>query len=108
MHMVFRASALLARRRVHDGTGRISTSGNATDDFVREVNENIAEFGERFGLREETLELICECGEPGCGKRLSIGAAEYDRLRAAGHRVVAPGHEHGRGGEAHDGYVVVD
>ena len=26
---------------------------------MREVNENIAELGERFGLQEETLELMC-------------------------------------------------
>jgi hypothetical protein len=95
-------------RRVDGGTGRRATSRHATDDFVREVNENIAELGERFGLQEETLELICECGEPDCGERLAIPAEEYERLRAAGYRVVAPGHEHGRGGEPRDGYVVVD
>ena len=31
------------------------------DDFPREVNENILEIGERFGLYEELLELVCEC-----------------------------------------------
>ena len=76
--------------------------------LFREVNENIAEIGERFGLHEETLELICECGQPDCAERLSVTAAEYERLRAAGYRVVVPGHAYGRGVEARDGYVVVD
>jgi hypothetical protein len=81
---------------------------DSAPDFVREVNENIAELGERFGLQEETLELICECGDSTCNERLEIPASEYERLRAAGCRVVLPGHEHrAEVLEAGGGYVAV-
>jgi hypothetical protein len=81
---------------------------DSTPDFVREVNENIAELGERFGLREETMELICECGDRTCEERLAILLSEYERLRDAGFRVVRPGHEHASDVLASgDGYVAV-
>jgi hypothetical protein len=81
---------------------------DASPDFVREVNENIAELGERFGLREETMELICECGDSTCEERLAILLFEYERLRGAGYRVVLPGHEHTSDVlESGDGYVAV-
>lgn len=107
------AHAVRARRSpaeayVDRGTGRNTTSRHATDDFVREVNEHIAELGERFGLHEERLELICECGQPDCGEHISVPTDEYERLRASGRRLVAPGHEIGHDAEPHDGYVVVD
>lgn len=79
---------------------------HAADDFVREVNENIAELGERFGLHDETLELICECGDPGCAERVAVPADEYERLHAAERRIVAPGHAR-QGAERHAGYAVV-
>jgi hypothetical protein len=79
---------------------------DAADDFVREVNENIAELGERFGLHEETLELICECGDPGCAERVAVPADEYERLHAAGRRIVAPSHAAGVA-EPRDSYAVV-
>lgn len=82
-------------------------SRHAADDFVREVNENIAELGERFGLQEGTLELICECGEVGCVERVEVPADEYERLHAGGRRIVAPGHASGRS-EQRAGYAVVD
>jgi hypothetical protein len=81
---------------------------DSSPDFVREVNENIAELGERFGLREETLELICECGDSTCDERLQILLSEYERLRGAGYRVVRPGHEHTAAVlHSGDGYVAV-
>jgi hypothetical protein len=82
-------------------------SRHRADDFVREVNENIAELGERFGLHAETLELICECGDPVCAERVAVPADEYERLHASGRRIVAPGHAD-LSSEAHAGYAVVD
>ena len=81
-------------------------SRHAADDFVREVNENIAELGERFGLHEETLELICECGDSACGERVEVPADEYERLHGAGRRIVAL--VHADGAEERPGYAVVD
>lgn len=77
-------------------------------DFVREVNENIARLGDHFGLYQETLELICECGDSACTDRVTIVASDYERLREAGCRLVRPGHEHpARVREAAGGYVAV-
>jgi hypothetical protein len=82
-------------------------SGHTADDFVREVNENIAELGERFGLHEETLELICECGDPCCDERVTVPAEEYERLHATGRRFVAPTHVRSHVAERHASYAVV-
>jgi hypothetical protein len=102
-------SGLIARSASHsfeDGPVR-PVSQHAADDFVREVNENIAELGERFGLREETLELICECGGAECAERVEVPANEYERLHAAGRRILATGHADGSA-ERRAGYAVVD
>ncbi len=82
-------------------------SRHAADDFVREVNENSAELGERFGLHEETLALICECGDSTCAERVEVPADEYERLHAEGRRIVAPGHAPDES-ERRAGYAVVD
>jgi hypothetical protein len=82
-------------------------SRSTEDDFVREVNENIAELAARFGLHEDTLELICECGDPDCAQRVEVPAPEYERLRAAGRRIVADGHAD-RVSEQRAGYAAVD
>ena len=74
---------------------------------MREVNDNIAELGERFGLDEDTLHLICECGDPACAERIEVPAAEYERLHAGDRRIVAPGHARSGASERHDGYAVV-
>lgn len=83
-------------------------SPQASDDFVREVNENIAQLGVRFGLQEGVLELICECGDPGCAERVEVPLADYELLHAADRRIVAPGHARGHAAELHPSYAVVD
>ena len=82
-------------------------SGHTADDFVREVNENIAQLGERFGLHEETLELICECGDACCDERVAVPTEEYERLHGTGRRFVSPAHARGDGAERHASYAVV-
>lgn len=81
-----------------------------SDGFFREVNARIVELGERFGFREETLELICECDDTGCMEHLIIPASEYERVREAqGWNVVAAGHPPcGRVVARGAGYVVVE
>jgi hypothetical protein len=85
------------------------TAQHVSEAFFREVNARILELGERFALREETLELICECGDTSCTERLSIPSSEYAQVReAAGRRVVVAGHERTCGVVARgDRYVVV-
>jgi hypothetical protein len=65
--------------------------------LFREVNERIAELGERtyHVAPEEALEFLCECGtEGGCGERVSVPLRTYESVRAQDDRfVVKPGHE---------------
>src|SRR4029450_9224513 len=42
------------------------------DAFFRQVNDRIVELDDRFGFREELLELICECDDPSCTERVFI------------------------------------
>ena len=92
------------------GIGQPPPAAPAFDDLFREVNDRIVELGTRFGVRDETLELICECDDSACTAHLSIPSTEYEQVRAAQRRhVVVAGHEHsGRVVERGDGYVVVE
>ncbi|HVD12192.1 MAG TPA: hypothetical protein VNB46_03065 [Gaiellaceae bacterium] len=82
----------------------------ALDDFFREVNDRIVELGTRFGFRDDTLELICECDDSACTAHICIPSAEYERVRVSKRRhVVLDGHERsGRVVARRDGYVVVE
>jgi hypothetical protein len=58
----------------------------------RQVNEEIAELGERHGM--ERLEIICECSNGECVKPLSVSLSEYEEARAeATTFIVHTGHE---------------
>ena len=73
------------------------------------MNDRILELGERFGFREEPLELICECENGSCTERVSISAQEFAELRATdGLHLVAEGHTRsGRVVRRSADYVVV-
>lgn len=103
------ALQLSGRRTAEDRGTAQATPPHVSDDFFREVNDRIVELGERFGLQEETLELICECGDTICTERLSIPGNEYEQVREApGRRVVIAGHERTcRVVTRGSGYVVV-
>ena len=61
----------------------------------REVNERIEDLAETFQLMEELLDLVCECGDAGCVRRISMTRAEYEELRSEPHQfAVHPGHEY--------------
>jgi hypothetical protein len=61
----------------------------------REVNERIEDLAETFDLRNDPLDLICECGDAGCVQRISMTRAEYEQLRSDPHHfAVHPGHEY--------------
>jgi hypothetical protein len=83
--------------------------------FFREVNERIAQLGERAQAwsPDNTVEFLCECGdEGGCGQRVSVPTDVYERVRSQDDRfVVRPGHETleiERAIEWTEDYVVVD
>jgi hypothetical protein len=73
------------------------------------VNHRILELGERFGFREEQLELICECEDASCTERVCIPAAKFAELRDTdGLHLVSAGHPHpGQVVGRDEGYLVV-
>ena len=61
----------------------------------REVNERIENLAERFELKDEPLDLVCECGDADCVRRISMTRTEYEELRSDPHLfAVHPGHEY--------------
>jgi hypothetical protein len=64
------------------------------ESVFREVNERIEAAAESFGLADQSLSLVCECGDATCVAQISMTRAEYEALRAdPTHFAVAPGHE---------------
>jgi hypothetical protein len=62
--------------------------------IYREVNERVAELNERFGIDDERIDFVCECGNGGCIQRIALGRDEYERVRDDPRRfAVVPGHE---------------
>jgi hypothetical protein len=60
----------------------------------REVNERISDLAEQFGLENQPLDLVCECGDQNCVERIAVSREEYERLRAdPTHFAVYPGHD---------------
>lgn len=85
------------------------------ESLFREVNERIAELGEKAEAwsPDRTIDFLCECGEKdGCGQRVRVPLDVYERVRSQDDRfVVRPGHETPeleRPVEWRDDYVVVD
>jgi hypothetical protein len=82
--------------------------------LFREVNERIAQLGERGqAWSPDGTDFLCECGEEGgCGLRVRVPLDVYDRVRAQDDRfVVRPGHETPEIEHAiewTDTYVIVD
>jgi hypothetical protein len=60
----------------------------------RQVNERIEELADNFGLTNEKLDLICECGNASCASRIEMDHADYEALRAdSATFAVVRGHE---------------
>jgi hypothetical protein len=58
----------------------------------REVNERIEDLAATFGL--EPLDLLCECGDASCTKRIEMDHKRYEELRSDSTTfAVACGHE---------------
>jgi hypothetical protein len=84
------------------------------ETLFREVNERIAQLGERAqAWSPEGIDFLCECGEEGgCGQQVRVPLDVYERVRSQDDRfIVRPGHEAPeieRAVEWTDAYVVVD
>jgi hypothetical protein len=83
--------------------------------LFREVNERIAQLGKNAQAwsPDGTVQFLCECGDDGgCGQRVRVPIAVYDRVRSQDDRfVVRPGHETPeieRAVEWSNDYVIVD
>lgn len=86
----------------------------SNEALFREVNERIAELGNRAqAWSPGGTDFLCECGEEGgCGQRVRVPIDVYERVRSQDDRfIVRPGHESPeieRAVEWTDDYVVVD
>jgi hypothetical protein len=67
--------------RVETGMNRGERIG-LNEAVFREVNERINDLAENFGLEDQPLDLVCECGDPECVERISMSRAEYEELRS--------------------------
>ena len=83
--------------------------------LLREVNERIADLGDRAEAWSPggVVEFMCECGvEGGCGERVRMPLHVYETVRAQDDRfAVKPGHETPELESAidwTDDYVIVD
>ena len=62
--------------------------------MFREVNERVEDMTKTFDSDSGTFEIVCECGDTACTKRLSVPTAVYERVRSdATHFLLRPGHE---------------
>jgi hypothetical protein len=61
--------------------------------LFRSVNEQVRGLNETF-LVQDTLRIVCECGEQSCIEQLEIEPGAYEALRADSRLfAVKPGHE---------------
>jgi hypothetical protein len=75
-----------------------ATARNAkTQNDYRELNEAITGVSTDLGLGHkpgDRMQVMCECGLPGCSEPIEISTAEYEAIRADGaHFVLLRGHE---------------
>jgi len=78
----------------------------------RTVNEQVESLNHRFAaVGDETMRIVCECGDMGCFEQLAVPTDEYERIRSdATLFFTLPGHERLEVEaivEQDDGYLVV-
>ncbi len=62
--------------------------------LYREVNERVLELNDHFGVDQERIDFICECGYAECTERISLTRDDYEHVRESGKRfAIVPGHE---------------
>jgi hypothetical protein len=77
-------------------TGRDEEQETDKQDVLFEVNAHVHEAAKRFeGVEagEDRWDFTCECGAPDCRLTVSLTLPEYEARRAAGRRLLAPGHD---------------
>ncbi len=62
--------------------------------LFREVNERIEAVSESLQITNETIAILCECGDESCTERVDVGLADYERIRDDGELFfIRPGHQ---------------
>jgi len=62
--------------------------------LFREVNERIGGLTEDFRSVQDSMTIVCECGDAVCVERFQVEVAGYERVRANPLRfLVVPGHQ---------------
>ena len=60
----------------------------------REVNERVEGLAVEFGVDDERLDLLCECGDAACVDRISMSPGDYERVRSDSTQfAIVPGHD---------------
>jgi hypothetical protein len=60
--------------------------------MFRSVNERVEEVVQPGA--EEEIDFLCECGDSGCGEKMTLTRQEYEQVRADGAQfAVYPGHD---------------
>jgi hypothetical protein len=79
--------------------------------LYREVNERVRDLSDEFGLTDESIQFVCECGRIDCSEPLHLTGEEYAHVRSDGALfAIRPGHEFPEAEtvvEEHEGYSVV-
>jgi hypothetical protein len=61
--------------------------------LFRKVNEQARGVNTSFGMPEDELYIVCECGDRGCLQHIRLFRSEYEQLRQdPRHFAVAAGH----------------
>ena len=66
------------------GTSREERIG-LNEAVFRDVNERIQDVAAGFDVRSEPLDLICECGDAKCVKRIILTREAYEQIRSDAH-----------------------
>jgi hypothetical protein len=62
--------------------------------LFRDVNERIQGLHNVFATVDETIGVVCECGELTCVDQIHVSIADYEHIRAESELfVIVPGHE---------------
>jgi hypothetical protein len=62
--------------------------------LFREVNERIRRLNQENAANDDTMTVICECGDAECAERLELRVSAYERVRSDSLLfVIAKGHE---------------
>ena len=61
-------------------------------DVLREVNDRVHGYALERDEPRHVWRFVCECSRLDCHEWVSLTLAEYESLREAGERILAPGH----------------